>query len=88
MVYTLDLILLHFDQSKQVAICSDSTEALQLLRKGIDLSKILKISVQDFSIVLSSNVSLHYVSRDLNSEADTLAKEGLYRVSEAVYWNS
>ena len=86
MVYTLDLIQLHFDQSKQVAICSDSTEALQLLRKGTDLSKILKRSIQDFSTVLSSNVSLHYVSRDLNSEADTLAKEGLYRVSQAVYW--
>ena len=88
LLYTLEQVDRHFNTEARIAICSDSKEALQLIRTGDDQCAVLRRPIPDFSSLLDSQVSLFYVPRELNSEADDLAKEGLNRASEAIFWAS
>ena len=84
--YILDLVSNHRLPVGRVAICSDCTEAIQSFRKGDTMGLYSKIQSSLFDNFLSTTVSLFYVSRELNMEADTLAKEGLDRGSAVSYW--
>ncbi|XP_063935611.1 uncharacterized protein LOC135147087 [Daucus carota subsp. sativus] len=88
LLYMLDQVKRHFSTASQVAICSDSKEALQIIRKREVHCEILRRPIPEFSSLLDSIVSLYYVPRALNSEADDLAKEGLNRATEAIFWAS
>ena len=84
--YIMDLILSHNLPGGQVAICSDCTEAIQFFRKGASMSLYSKHQSTIFDFLLNSTVSLFYVPRELNIEADALAKGGLHRALSASYW--
>lgn len=72
--------------NKRILICTDSMEALDLIKLRSYLCLQLLKEGANLSDLFNSNVTLNYVPRDLNEEADSLAKSGLSRPSLVNYW--
>nr|XP_017256449.1 PREDICTED: uncharacterized protein LOC108226007 [Daucus carota subsp. sativus] len=87
LIYAIGLVSSHYPKVARYAICSDSKEALQLIRNREEVGNILQRSIPDFIPLLDSSVSLYYVSRELNVEADALAKKGIQRIAPALFWD-
>lgn len=72
-------------EGKSTVICSDSALALKAFRVGN--SKLVKQEILDYALSrMDQNVTLNFVPRDLNENADSLAKSGLRRDSFSHFW--
>lgn len=71
----------------RVVICSDSTEAISVTSKGLEAHLSDKIPPQEVKSLLESYVYLQFVPRELNEDADSLAKDGLKRGFLAQHWS-
>ncbi|KAK1399511.1 hypothetical protein POM88_009374 [Heracleum sosnowskyi] len=72
--------------NKRMVVCSDSTSAISIVQSC--LQGFLPIHEIDNNIksFLGSIIFLHYVPREINVNAYSLAKAGLNREAMAVYW--
>ena len=64
---------------ERVVICSNNTQAINLIHEGLTSYFSLEGSVAKLLETLNSSVFVEYVSRDLNLNVDNLAKYGLSR---------
>lgn len=72
--------------SKNTVICSDSQDALSNIFQGLKSYYPVSGMIVTADILKVPNISFQYVNRDLNLEADNLAKEGLSRPHMSVRW--
>lgn len=71
---------------KSFAICADSTAALEQIRSGLKTYQSLAGPICGLLDPNRPVLSFHYVSRDLNENADSLAKAGLNKPYLYSYW--
>lgn len=72
----------------KIAICSDSVVAIEEVRMGLRKYVPLNGLIQNLSSLLGSLFTLHYVPREINENADSLAKAGLGRNALSSIWAS
>lgn len=72
--------------SNNLVICSDSMDAMELLRTGSFICTSSICERNKYKKVVDKYFSLQFVPRSLNAEADELAKKGLSKLSMVNYW--
>lgn len=72
--------------SKKIVICTDSMEAIDLIKTHSYLCSNLLKGRKSLKELFNTNVVLIYVPRSCNMDADSLAKAGLTRSNLMDYW--
>lgn len=73
-------------RGKRIVVCTDSLEAMDLIFSGSYLCSEVLIKGKKIQELVNSLFCLNFVSKDNNSDADSLAKGGLGRQSISSYW--
>lgn len=85
-LYVANLCLLNKVSAKRIVICSDSSNAIEAVRTGLRMYMPLKGIPKDLYKLLGHQIFLNYVPRELNEEANVLAKAGVNRSPFYSYW--
>lgn len=80
-IYVLRLALNGNLELRPIVICSDSREAIEIIYKGLRFYSPVHGPLVDLSEWLNSKVFINYVPRDLNVDADQLARIGINKPS-------
>lgn len=83
--------LIRLIQNKEVkatklCICSDSTMAIASIRNGLPVYVPIHGPIQSITHLVDKAFHLEFTPRDLNRNADSLAKMGLNRPTMISYW--
>ncbi|KAK1373513.1 hypothetical protein POM88_029706 [Heracleum sosnowskyi] len=73
-------------RNKRMVVCSDSTSALSIVQAGLQGFLPIHGTIKNINSLLGFTIFLHYVPREINVNADSLAKTGLNRETMAAYW--
>lgn len=73
-----------FSNSK-VVICSDSIQAINIVREGSLNNVKIKVGILNIDTMMHRYI-LNYVPRELNETADSLARAGQFKDSTSTYW--
>lgn len=72
--------------SKKLVICSDSREAINLCKVGFFKGFPILVQNREVISIFRDHISLDYVPRELNSDADNLASNGLCKQALHSVW--
>lgn len=79
------MLLKNFNMHK-IAMCSDSREAINAIRKVETNSFSSLESLRQLAEIFNESAHLHHVPREINVEADELMKSGLGKQKIFEYW--
>lgn len=84
--HVIGVMILKKYSISEVAVCSDSKEAINLIRKGEPNSFSTIASSRQIAKIFNDSAHLHYVPSKINLEADELAKNGLGKHIIFEFW--
>lgn len=85
-VHVLRLVLERKIANQSIVICSDSTTVIEEISMGLKQNMPVAGPLHNLANMLGSVVHLNFVPRDLNANADSLAKCGINRPRLVTYW--
>lgn len=85
-LHVVNLVIEKKFQNGKMVICSDSTEALAQIRNGLPFYSPIHGQISNLKSMVNNNFFLDFVSRDLNENADSLAKHGTSKAQFSYFW--
>lgn len=86
-LFVIKCLILRYLVHKRTVICSDSVQAVNTINKGLHHEFPLLIPKFQFQHLINYKIFVHFVPRQLNENADSLAKKGVSRPFMAARWN-
>ena len=84
-LYVLDFVQHNKLHNRKVVVCTDSMLALNSIYKGLGIDFPLLAPKYDLDSMLHGSVMIRFIPRELNDNADQLAKSGASRSAFFLY---